>query len=82
MASNYASFPVIIEDAFGVKTPLPLQTVHVRDVTNHADLSDTQSDANGIVPGASVTPAAGTTLHFYTDYIADKGVGFAEVVTT
>jgi hypothetical protein len=81
MASSYPSFSVMTEDGAGVRTPMPLQTVHVRDVTNSADLTDTASDANGIVPGASVTPAAGTLLRFSAD-LGHGQAGFAEVVTT
>lgn len=81
--SNYAAFELKSEDAAGVRAPIALETVHVRDVTNHADLADLAgSDADGHVAAGTLPVAAGTTIHFYTDYVPDVGVGFSEIVTT
>jgi hypothetical protein len=79
--SSYSAFDVMTESDAGVKTPVALQTIKVRDVTNATDLSDLQSDANGHVAGGTESVAAGTTLRFSAD-LGHGQAGFLEKVTT
>lgn len=81
MASAYAAFDVLIEAEDGTMVPVPLQTVKVYDFTNSAALSDLATDANGHIAAGTVTPAAGTTIHFSAD-LGDGRKGYAEIVTT
>lgn len=81
MPSNYAAFDVVIDNDDGTTTPVPSQTVKVYDVTHATALSDTASDSNGHVAGASVAVAAGTLLRF--SFSKTNGqCGYAEVLTT
>jgi hypothetical protein len=81
MSSAYAAFDVMTEDDDGARTPLPLQTVEVYDVTNDEALDDLETDANGHIDAGTVTPAAGTTIRFGAE-TADGRKGYAEIVTT
>jgi hypothetical protein len=81
MPSAYVAFELLTDNDDGTFTPVPSQTVKVRDVTNNANLADTASDANGTVPGATVAVAAGTRLRFSVEGRTDKQCGFAEQVT-
>lgn len=79
--SNYPTFDVLIDNDDGTTTPVASATIKVYDVTNSAALSDTASDADGIVAGASVAVAVGTLLRF--SFSKTNGIcGFSEVVTT
>lgn len=88
MASNYPAFDVTIDNDDGTSTFLPLQVVHVYDVTNLAALADLTADASGVVPSGSVASAPGSLLRFYflipvTAGDPHSGIcGFAEVFTT
>ncbi|HEY0171900.1 MAG TPA: hypothetical protein VGB98_12820 [Pyrinomonadaceae bacterium] len=66
--SNYPSFQVYFRDRLtGAVTNAANVTVEVRDVTDDpacALLDETETDANGTVPGAAVDVAAGRTLRF------------------
>ncbi len=79
--SSYVTFQLYIDNDNGTVTPVPSQTVKVYDVTHVAALADTTSDANGIVPGASVAVAVGTRLRFSVQR-ADGLAGCAEQTTT
>ncbi len=79
--SSYPAFDIVTEALDGTRTPVPLQTVKVRDVTNAANLSDLASDANGHLPAGTLSVAAGTTIRFSSD-LGDGQKGFAEIVTT
>jgi hypothetical protein len=81
MPSDYAAFDCVIDNDDGTTTPIESETIHVYDVTNDAALSDTASDADGHVAGATVAVAAGTQLRF--SFSRANGLcGFAEILTT
>lgn len=84
--SNYGGFQVDfnLEDGSAPVT-FASQTVHVRDVTNSADLSDLTSDGAGAVAPGTLSVAVGTKIRFYFQITsgAYKGVcAFKEVLTT
>ena len=71
----------MIDNGDGTTTMLASVTVKVYDVTHSAPLTDTATDAAGVVPGASVAIAVGTLLRFSFSR-ADGICGYAEVLTT
>ena len=79
--SSYSAFDVLKEDANGIRTPVPNQTIKVRNVTGSADLSDLTSNADGHIPSGTESVSAGTLLRFSAD-LGDGQKGFAEQVTT
>ncbi len=81
MASNYVAFDVMTEDANGIRTPVPNQTVTVYDATNAAALDDLISNADGHIPAGELDVAAGTTVRFSAD-LGDGRMDYAEQVTT
>jgi hypothetical protein len=88
MPSNYAAFEVKIDNDDGSSTMLPLQVVHVFDVTNTTILADLTSDSFGIVAAGSLSVAVGTLIRFWFYKTAVAGnaqsgvCGYAEVFTT
>jgi hypothetical protein len=71
----------MVDNDDGTTTPIASATFNVYDVTHAAALADVASDANGIVPAGTVTPAAGTLIRF--SYHQANGIcGYAEVLTT
>lgn len=80
--SNYPAFEVKIDNDDGSFTPVPLQTVKVRDVTNSTNLTDVASDANGIVAAGTLSVDVGTLIRFTVEGRSDRRVGMSEVITT
>jgi len=81
MASNYASFEVLIDNDDGTTTPVVSQPVHVYDVTNDEALDDISSDADGHVAAGTLDVDPGTTVRFHTA-LGDGQCGYKEEVTT
>jgi hypothetical protein len=84
--SNYASFQAYYRDmTTGAITPVVSATVEVRDVTDDpacVRLADTASDADGVVPGASVAVAVGRLLRFTFKNANNGRCGSAVATTT
>jgi hypothetical protein len=79
--SDYAAFDCVIDNDDGTTTPIESETIHVYDATNDVALTDTASDADGHVAGATVAVAVGTLLRF--SFSRSNGIcGYAEVLTT
>ena len=81
MPSDYTAFDVLTQDGAGVRTPVPNQTVKVRNVTGSADLSDLTTNADGHIPAGTLAVAAGTLIRFSAD-LGDGRKGYAEQETT
>ena len=79
--SSYSAFDVFIDNDDGTTTPIASETISVYDVTHSTPLTDTATDGDGVVAGASVAVAVGTLLRFSFSR-ADGICGYAEVVTT
>ena len=79
--SNYPGFEVKIDNDDGTHTLLPLQTIHVYDVTNDVALSDIASDGNGLVGPGTLAVAVGTRIRFSFNR-ADGICGYSEISTT
>jgi len=78
--SEYPGFDVKIDNDDGTHTLLPLQTIHVYDVTNDEALDDVASDANGLVASGALDVDAGTRIRFSFSR-ADGICGYSEVFT-
>ena len=79
--SDYPGFEVKIDNDDGTHTMLPLQTIHVYDVTHAAALADIASDANGLVAPGALAVDAGTRIRFSFNR-ADGICGYSEIFTT
>jgi len=79
-SSDFPQFDVAY-DVSGVRIGLlPMQSVHVFNVTLGEALDDVIANGAGVVEAGSLPVAAGTTVRFYTDHLG--AAGSLEIVTT
>lgn len=80
--SNFTGFDLTVDNDDGSASPVPSQTVKVRDVTNGDDLPDLTTDGDGHVDGGTLEVDVGTFIRFRVENDGFGRSGYEEQVTT